>query len=141
MIILGVDFGTKRIGLASGDTSVTMAFPLRSIANEGPDAAVAATLAAAKQEGAERIVVGMPHRMTGEGEAQGAEPGETETRVRAFIAALGKKTALPVETEDERLTSAYVDSLRKSVGGKQKDFDRDSAAAAAILETFMQRMR
>jgi putative Holliday junction resolvase len=137
MLLLGIDFGTKRIGLASGDSSLAMSFPLRSLVNSSSADVVAGVLAAAVEVGAEKIVVGIPHRMTGE---EDATPGDTEERARAFIAALSAQTQLPIDTEDERMTSAYVDSVRRSVGGKDKDFDRDAVAAAAILETYMQRM-
>jgi putative Holliday junction resolvase len=138
MTVLGVDYGTKRIGLASGDTALAMAFPLRS-ADAGASLAdgVRAVLAAAAEEGAGRIVVGVPRRMTG---SVGAAPGDTEARALAFIAALRAATALPVDEEDERLSSMYADSVMRSAGGKRRDFDRDAGAAAAILDTYLARM-
>ena len=136
MLLLGVDYGTKRVGLASGDTSLAMSFPLRTLQNSAANEAIDGVLAAAAEVGAETIVVGIPYRMTGEEETAA---GDSEERARAFIAVLGARTALPIATEDERMTSAYVDSVRRASGGKEKDFDRDAVAAAAILETYMQR--
>jgi putative Holliday junction resolvase len=136
MIVLGVDYGTKRIGLASGDSALAMAFPLRSIAAGDRAAGDVADIAA--KEGAERIVVGVPRRMTGDPDAA---PGETEEGALAFVEELRGATTLPVETEDERMTSAYADSVLAMSGGKKKDFDRDAVAAAAILETYLERMR
>ncbi|MBI4458380.1 Holliday junction resolvase RuvX, partial [Candidatus Uhrbacteria bacterium] len=67
--------------------------------------------------------------------------GETERSVTAFIEALRRSTKLSIEIEDERLTTAAVERRRKDAGIKKGDFDRDAAAAAAILETFMARKK
>lgn len=134
MKLLGVDYGTKRIGLATGDTSSALSFPLTSIeAGDGDDAARAVGEIAV-EEGAERIVVGMPYRMTGEGAA-----GETEELVAGFVSALRKTTGLPVDTEDERLTTALAGRRMREAGMKVGKGDCDAEAAAVILETYMQR--
>lgn len=135
MIILGVDYGTKRVGVASGDSVLAMAFPLKSV--EGGVGAADAVIALAVSEGAERIVVGMPHRI----DDVGGEMGDSEQRATAFVEVLKAKTAIMVDTEDERLTSAYADSIRAMSGAKKKQFDQDSVAAAAILETYMTRIK
>lgn len=136
MILLGIDYGTKRIGLASGDDTIAMAFPLRSI--DGGARAVGDVADFAAKEGASLIVVGIPRRMTGDTEAS---KGETEEKALAFVEALRAATKIPVDTEDERLTSAYADAVRVSSGAGKKGFDRDAVAAAAILESYMQRMK
>ncbi len=135
MLLLGVDYGTKRTGLAVGDTETRLAFPLRTVGAASRAELVAAVLATAKEEEAERIVVGLPKRLSGQGGA-----GETESAVIEFIEALRKTSGISVDTEDERMTTAAVERLRKDSGVKKKSFDRDAAAAAAILETYMQRM-
>ncbi len=134
MKILGVDFGTVRIGLAVGETDSGMAFPLRSISND--EGALEAIIRIAGEEGAGRLVVGVPYRLTGPGRA-----GETEKAVRLFIGGLEKKTDLPVDTEDERLTTALVEKMRRDAGVKPKDFDKDAAAATVILESYLARKR
>ncbi len=135
MRILGVDYGTARIGLAVGDTSSRFAFPLRSIVASPEDAALAAVVAAAKDEDAARIVVGVPYAL---------DPSRAEPRMQkeaaGFVAALKEKTALQVDTEDERMTSALADRWRSEAGKKKKDFDKDAAAAAAILDSYMTRL-
>ncbi|MBI4458265.1 Holliday junction resolvase RuvX, partial [Candidatus Uhrbacteria bacterium] len=62
MRILGVDFGTKRTGLAVGDAETLLAFPLRTVSAPTLDALVVLVLAAAAEEKVERVVVGMPVR-------------------------------------------------------------------------------
>ncbi|HJV32815.1 MAG TPA: Holliday junction resolvase RuvX, partial [Patescibacteria group bacterium] len=77
MRIIGIDFGTKRIGLAVGESTSPLVLPLRTVGAEPLDAAVDAVLAAAAEESAELLVVGVPHRLAkGEGPA-----GETEILV------------------------------------------------------------
>jgi putative Holliday junction resolvase len=140
MTILGIDYGTKRIGLATGDSGSSLVFPLRTIERkEGLDA-VAAVLEAARAESAGRVVVGVPRRMTGRGGAA----GETERQALAFAESLlagAVKLGMTVEvdTEDERMTSALADRWQEMSGGKKGKFDRDAAAAAAILETYIER--
>lgn len=136
MKLLGVDYGTKRIGLATGDTSVSLAFPLKSVDVGDNDAVIQAVVDAAKEEDAERIVVGMPYRVTGEGET-----GDIEERVNEFVRSLGSATDLSVDTEDERFTTVIADRLRRESGRKGRDYDRDAKAAAVMLETYMQRLR
>lgn len=134
MRLLGIDYGTKRIGLATGDTDTSLAFPLRTIPNDG--VALAAIAAAVKDEGADRIVVGMPTRLAGEG-----SEGDVEAAVRAFVERLRSAVTIPIETEDERMTSAVADRLRKDADRKERDFDRDAHASAILLESYIQRMK
>jgi putative holliday junction resolvase len=136
MVILGIDYGTKRIGLATGDSSTGLVFPLRSIERGSSlDEAVSATLEAVRAESAEHIVVGIPRRLTGEGQ----QLGDTEREALAFVDALKAKTGLTVETEDERMTSALADRWRMLSGTKKSKFDRDAASAAVILESYVMR--
>lgn len=135
MRILGIDFGTKRIGLAVGESTSPLVLPSRTVSAEPFDAAIDAVLAAAAEESAELLVVGVPHRLAkGEGPA-----GETELLVAKFVEALKAKTDIAIDTEDERMTSALADRWREMAGTKKGNFDRDAAAAAAILETYIER--
>src|SRR4051812_37686106 len=129
MRILGVDVGRRRIGLAISDPTRTLARPLSTLlvgADTGIDA-VSREVArlSAEDDGLEGIVVGLPVRLNGE------RSEETEY-VAAFIAALKTRTLVPVEVEDERLTSHEAES-RLSVGERdwRKRKARLDAAAAA----------
>ncbi len=134
MKILGVDYGSKRVGLATVDTEVAMAFPLRSMPSARPGELAAAIIAAADAEAAGKIVVGLPRRLSGSGPA-----GDTEQAVIELVEALRSRTSLPVDTEDERLTTALVERERREAGLTKKQFDKDAAAAAALLETYIGR--
>ena len=134
MKILGVDYGSKRVGLATIDTEVAMAFPLRSIPSGRAEELAGAIAAAAAAESAGRIIVGLPIRMSGSG-----GPGDTERAVVELVAALRTKTTAEVDTEDERLTTALVERERREAGLDKKQFDKDAAAAAALLETYVAR--
>lgn len=130
MILLGVDYGTKRVGLATGDSGSGLAFPLRSAEGGSRGEAVEAVRAAAAEEKAERVVVGMPRTLSG-------EAGPMADEVAEFVTAL-RGRGLEIETEDERMTTALVERRRREGGGKG---DKDAMAAAAILETYMERTR
>ena len=136
MRILGIDYGTKRIGLAVGETDSGMAFPLRTLANTGDQArAVSEVAAIAKAEDCGAFVVGLPVAL------RGGEAGETAVLAKSFSAALERLTGAPVSLEDERLTTALVERMRRDAGIAAKDFDRDAAAATVILESWLARHR
>src|SRR3989344_1550031 len=120
MKFLGVDYGTKRIGLATGDMEMSFAFPLRSVTVTSDEDAVAAVADAVRAEGADAVVVGAPYRLSG---GAGEAPGETEAAVTAFVDGLRAVLGVPVETEDERFTSAVADRLRREAGTSAKKFD------------------
>jgi len=85
-------------------------------------------------DGLEAIVVGMPMQL------DGSPTGETP-RVRTFIDRLAQRTAVPIVTEDERLSSREAES-RLAVG--ERDWRKrkarlDAAAAAVILQDFLDR--
>src|SRR5712692_5174533 len=102
MRILAVDLGSKRVGLALSDPTGTIATALATVDAE-PSSTLAARLAAvAKEQLAERIIVGLPKRLDGTRgpEAVAAERVAAEVRVAS---------RLPVETIDERLTTAAAE--------------------------------
>jgi len=136
MKIIGVDYGTVRVGLAVMDTAVPIALPLRSITVGGIEGAAEAVAAAAVIEEADKIVVGLPRRLAGSG-----RPGDMERTVAAFISELKKRVSIEVDTEDERLTTALVEGERRDAGLSKDQFDKDAAAAAVLLESYAARHR
>lgn len=86
---------------------------------------------AADEHGPDAVVVGLPLNMDG-------TEGPRTKLVRAFAARIGDRLGLPVEFEDERLSSASADwsMARTGLTRGQKKSRRDSMAAAAILRTF-----
>jgi putative Holliday junction resolvase len=97
--ILGVDLGTRRIGLAVADADTGIARPLATL-NRGAslDDDAVALGRVCREQGAAELVVGLPL------EARGSE-GEMAAGARAWAAALGERLGLPVSMRDERLTS------------------------------------
>lgn len=122
MRVLALDYGTARCGCAISDPTGTLATPLSAV--EPPDPERIAALAAEHEAG--RVVVGLPVTL-------GGEEGEQARLTRAFAEELGALVEVPVETYDERLTTAMADrSAREGAGA-----DRDSLAAAHLLESYL----
>jgi len=127
MRILGVDFGNKRTGLAISDETATVAQPIGYVTGR-----VQEVLRVATERGAGKIVVGLPRRL------DGTDSEQTE-RSRRFIAALQAATTLPVESWDERLTSAQAERvlLEGNVRRAQRKEKRDQLAATILLQSYL----
>ena len=80
-----------------------------------------------EDQGAERVVIGLPLTLRG-------EEGEQAERARTFAERLERKVSIPVELHDERLTTR----LAERTGGQS---DADSRAAAHLLESYLARTR
>ena len=117
---LAFDYGTKRVGVATGNTLMKMSQPLRTLALEG-DARFKAIEALIKEWTPDALVIGVPFH------PDGAEHDNT-LRARKFGRQLNGRFGLKVHEVDERYTT--VDA--EAAGAR----DADSAAAALILEQF-----
>lgn len=117
---LGIDWGEKRIGLATADSEVKLALPLKTVAS------LAEVLSILKEEQTDVIIMGAPQKMSG---ADADNPAWVN-----FTAQLREKSGLPVETVDERLSSLAADAL----GGEDKETaSRDEVAASIILQSYL----
>lgn len=135
MRILAVDWGERRIGLAVSDPTGVIASALPTLTVGGRDEAVGRVAAVASETEAERIVVGLPLRMSG-------ERGEAAVAAERFAEALRRRTELPVHTYDERLTSALSQRRLHERGvrtGHAKGMV-DAGAAVALLESYLMRL-
>lgn len=119
---LAIDHGLARCGCAISDPTGTIVRPLAVI--EPTDAAAVAALA--REEDATRVVVGLPVGL-------GGGEGEQAKLVRGFCAELGALLAVPVQTWDERLTTAMAAASRRGGAGAAED----SLAAAHLLESYL----
>jgi putative holliday junction resolvase len=134
--ILAVDWGERRVGLALSDPGEIIATGLPTLEVTGAADAVARVREVAREHGAEGIVVGLPLLMSG-------ERGSAAEAAQAFADALAATVGVPVETYDERLTSAL--SLRRlhetgqRVGRSKGRVDQ--GAAVALLESYLMRRR
>ena len=129
---LGIDHGTRRIGLAVGDAEGGVTSPLEQLLlpNEGLTDLV---LGLVDQYGAEGVVVGWPLNDDGSEGPQGR-------LARQFAARLAETTGLDVRLWDERLSSFEADvRLRGRLTRRQKKRRHDSVAAAVFLEDFLAR--
>lgn len=117
---LAFDFGTKRVGVATGNTLLKMATPLRTIALEGDArfAAIGELIAEWKPDG---LVVGVPYHPDG-------APHENTARAQRFARQLLGRYRLPVHEVDERYTTTEAQAMDAP--------DVDAASAAIILEQF-----
>jgi putative Holliday junction resolvase len=136
-VILSVDFGLKRIGVASGDTLTRTAHPRATIANgpQGPDWPALERILADTRPA--RIAVGEPYN------ADGSASPLTET-ARRFAAELRQRSSLPVDLVDERWSSQDAEERLRAArasGLKKRRVtaeDVDAAAAAVILERWFE---
>jgi putative holliday junction resolvase len=134
--VLGIDVGRRRIGLAISDRSRTLARPLTTLeVNAGTAVeAVAREIEriSAEEDGLGEIVVGLPLRLDG-------SANDETPRVAAFVEALRLRTAVPVRTGDERLTSVEAESrlALNERDWKKRKARLDAAAAAVILQDYL----
>ena len=129
MRALGVDLGTKRIGIAISDSGGILATPLLTINRSGTrrtDHEKIAELVI--EEGIGCVVVGMPVDLRGN-KAIAAQNAAAE------VAELATVVAVPVETFDERMTTALVAKQLRGVKGLKQKID--SSAAAVMLQGWL----
>ena len=121
---LGFDFGTKRVGVAVGNSLLRRAQPLRTVAAQG-EARFAAIGALVHEWQPDALVVGVPFHPDGAAH-------ENTQRARRFGRQLHGRFRLPVNEVDERYTTAAA--LADGAA------DVDAASAAVILEQFLRRL-
>jgi len=135
---LGIDYGHRRIGLAISDPTGMLARPWKTIARQGHQAQVAATIAseivslAREDDGLAGVVLGFPRRL-------GGEPSEHTAAVDSLAAALRERVDVPVVLQDERLSSREAESLlaRRIKNWRDRKPLLDAAAAAVILQDYL----
>jgi putative Holliday junction resolvase len=136
MRILGIDYGSKRIGLSMSDPSGTIASPLgvRHRVSATQDAEFFRELVRSHQLA--RIVVGLPKHTDG-------KEGEKAHDARKYGAWLAAELGLPVEFYDERYTTIEAEAHLRSAGlrvkGRKKR--RDMLAAQIMLQTYLDSRR
>ncbi|RJQ36026.1 Holliday junction resolvase RuvX, partial [Candidatus Parcubacteria bacterium] len=119
MRYLGIDYGKARIGLALSDPSGRIAFPHTIVHT------LAEVVAEAREAGVEAVVIGLPLSFSG-------RPSPETQGIRAFAAKLGRTLQLPIEFENEVLTT----KIAEQSSGKRRV---DASAAALILQSFLDR--
>jgi putative Holliday junction resolvase len=133
--LIGIDLGTKTIGLALSDLSRRIASPLVVIARTKFTADAEALLAQASEHHAAGLVLGLPLNMDG-------SEGPRVQSTRAFARSLSDKTDLPLVFWDERLSTAAVTRtlLEADASRKRRAEVVDKMAAAYILQGALDRL-
>jgi putative Holliday junction resolvase len=130
---MGVDYGTRRIGLACSDAREVIVSPADTLPGAGGVGGdVGSVLNWAENHQIEGIVVGLPLNM------DGSESRQTRL-TRAFLEELQRRSALPVEAWDERLSSFQADTILDvaDVRRSRRRGLRDALAAQVILQSFL----
>ncbi len=136
MRILALDLGARRIGVAISDSTGTIAQGLEVIDRQAGGNVLTQIRRRVAANLVERIVVGLPLRM------DGTEGVEAE-KVRRFVNRLREVVGVPVDVQDERLSSAEADRIMiaADVSRARRRRRRDAVAAALILQTYLDRRR
>lgn len=132
MIIMSVDYGDARTGVAVCDKNEILASPVKVIFSRRRGDVTDELTALAKELGAELIVFGMPRNMDG-------SYGFRAEACREAADELKQKTPLEVVTYDERLTTvmAHRALSENNVRGKKRKQTVDAVSAVMILEDYM----
>jgi putative Holliday junction resolvase len=135
MAIIALDFGKRRIGIAISDPSGSGAYPIAVVKRRSLTRDLEEIERIFATRGVTRVVVGLPLNMDG-------SEGPAARAAREFARRVGDHLGLPVELQDERLSSVEA---RERIGalsrGKRKKPALDAIAAAVILEGWLEAAR
>jgi len=143
--VLGIDYGSRRIGLAISDPDGVFAFPSGWLERRGGGQDLVALREIVETRGVVQIVVGLPIHMNG-------REGPEARAARAFAEALGRETGRSVTLLDERWTSREAERALRETGQGRAARPRsgprrarpargevDAAAATLLLRTWLER--
>ena len=132
MIIMAVDLGKARTGLAVCDPSEFLASPVGTVPSYRQEELLEKICAEAAGRGVEAFVVGLPRNMDG-------SEGESAAAAREFAEQLSRRSGLPAALWDERLTtvSAHNALNRTDTRGKKRKAVVDTIAATMILQNYL----
>jgi putative Holliday junction resolvase len=130
--ILALDYGERRIGVALSDPLRVMASALFTLTRESQSRDLAALRAVVEEHEVRRIVVGLPLAM------DGTRTPMTE-KAEQFAAKVGRSTGLPVDTWDERLTTAQATRtlIEADVRRARRREVVDQVAAVILLQSYL----
>ena len=125
MKVLALDYGPARTGVAVSDPTGTLARPVGVVERASTEAGLARLLELVRAEEPDRIVVGLPLTLRG-------EHGEQARATERFVATLRAAVDVPVESLDERFTTALAAQTPSRAA-------EDARAAAHLLTTYLER--
>lgn len=132
MVIMSVDFGRARTGIAICDKGEFLASPVTVITEKYVPALVEKVAALALEKKAELIVVGLPVNMNG-------SEGESAINARRFAEDLHKASGIEVDMIDERCTTMEAHQFLNATNtrGKKRKAVVDAVSAVIILENYL----
>ncbi|MGQ9661478.1 MAG: Holliday junction resolvase RuvX [Kiritimatiellia bacterium] len=135
-VILGIDYGERRIGFAISDPEAVLAFPLKIVEVRSPGQAARETATICRERKVERIVVGLPFNMNG-------TRGEMASRVEEFAKLLASMVRVPIDLWDERLSTRLVERNLIALGVNRQGRKRvtDKFAAQVMLQSYLDARR
>ena len=130
-MILGVDPGSARVGLAVADLETRFARPLEVIETSRVDP-IDRIAALVDELGVTTVVVGRPTTLAG-------NAGPAVESLRGFVTALSDRLPVPVEEHDERLTTVMAERSLRAAGAKsaRRKILRDAVAASVMLQGYL----
>ena len=136
MIIMSVDLGKARTGLAVCDKTEFLASPYTVIFEKSPKMLPQRVAEAVREAKAELVVVGLPKNMDG-------TEGESAQNARAFAATLTELTGVQTVMQDERGTTVTAHNFLNDTNtrGKKRKNAVDAVAATIILQDFLDSRR
>jgi len=130
--VLGLDLGSKRIGVAISDETLTISSALQVIPGDNTNRAINNIKEIINERGISRIVIGLPLNMNG-------SKGPKAIEALEFADKLKEKLSIDVVTFDERLTTKQGEDMliRADVSRKKRKSVIDKIAAQIILQTYL----
>ena len=125
MRVLALDYGAARTGVAVSDATGTIAIPVGVVERASGPAGLARIRELVDEHGAELVVVGLPLTLRG-------DRGEQARLTEEFVRDLGELLDVPVESYDERFTTALAARASDATGAPE-----DARAAAHLLESYL----
>ena len=135
--VLAIDWGEVRLGLALSDEMQWLATPLATLTRRvGKRFPMPEFLPLVEQHEPVGLVVGLPLTLEG-------DEGDSAVKARELADQVGRRTGLPVELMDERMTTAVALRDIRAVGGstRGRKEDVDSLAASVLLQLFLDQRR
>jgi putative Holliday junction resolvase len=134
--VLGIDYGTKRLGLALSDELRLTAQPFGKIEDEDEENRITAIAKIIEENGVSEVVVGLPLTLNG-------DVSRSTSRVIGFAIELNRRLDMPVTTWDERLSTKESERILIESGLKRSERKGvvDSVAAAVFLQSYLDARR
>ena len=136
MIIMAVDLGKARTGIAASDKTEYLASPVKVITEHNRERLLEKVCETAQQIKAELVVVGLPKNMDG-------SEGESAKNAREFSELLAQRLGVEVKLWDERCTTITAHGYLNDTNtrGKKRKAVIDEVAATVILQSFLDSRR